>query len=167
MHTIEKTERVTEDIEIHFTRPSRVFLKGIQHLFPKEDIFKMRLCICVINLKVDVLGPFQKKKRDQCLDFVMALNRQVKDQLGDYFFDVIDPTSGHPLYTESNAMYPECEGCSRILGMEVNMAGCCKLARHPEWDVNIYPFTMFTDAPLDRLETAILPLIPQLWSPEK
>ena len=45
-------------------------------------------------------------------------------------------------------------GCSSDFGLYLN-AGCCKVLLHPTWGSAVYPATLFTTAPLDKLLEAI------------
>lgn len=73
-----------------------------------------------------------------------------------YWADVADPSSGYPVFTQrGSAAYSDVDGAQRLRAWDTVQAGGCYLLSHQRWGVNVYPATLFTNAPLDALREAI------------
>lgn len=47
------------------------------------------------------------------------------------------------------------DALTTLLRYKTQNAGCCKIILHPRWGSAVYPSSLFTKAPLDRLTAAI------------
>ena len=73
-----------------------------------------------------------------------------------YFADYIDPCSGLPMYTTSTWVYSEVDGMELLLKYRSLNAGLCKILLHPEWGSAMYPASLFTLAPLEVIQQALM-----------
>lgn len=73
-----------------------------------------------------------------------------------FWADITDPASGYPVFTQrGSAAFSEVDGAQRLHAWDTVQAGGCFMLSHPRWGVNVYPASLFTNAPLD----ALAPLI--------
>jgi len=56
---------------------------------------------------------------------------------------------------QTTTVYGEVDALQTLLGYTVSNAGCCKVVLHPKWGSHVYPASLFTDAPLEKLLQAV------------
>lgn len=59
------------------------------------------------------------------------------------------------LGTRGVGIYPDVLGAQTLLGYDLIAANCCKVLTHPRLGSRVYPATLFTNAPLDVLESCL------------
>ena len=71
----------------------------------------------------------------------------------EHFIDYIDPVTGSPQYSsQGGTLYSDVDSCEMLLRYKVDdCLGGCRMISHPKWKLNVYPSTILTDAPLDKL----------------
>jgi hypothetical protein len=70
--------------------------------------------------------------------------------------DLIDPCSGFPSRMSSSpSVYNEVEGMAHMLGYSTEQAQFCSVLHHPTWGAAVYPATVFTNASMSELQTAL------------
>lgn len=99
-----------------------------------------------------------EEEKDRCLehfaDFARPLCENLRSQ--GHWADFIDPCSGLPMMTpHCTRPYNEVAGFEHLLRYTTQNAGCCKILLHPRWGSSCYPATIFTTAPLRKVQAAI------------
>lgn len=56
---------------------------------------------------------------------------------------------------DTTTVYSEVDALTTLLGYKSTTAGCCRVVFHPKWGTAVYPATMFTNAPLEKLLESI------------
>lgn len=82
----------------------------------------------------------------------------VNDQSGRarFWADYVDPCSGYPALSErGGTTYSEVDGMQMLLRYTLTQVGQCSVLRHPEWGTNVYPASVFTNAPVKVAAAAI------------
>ena len=54
-----------------------------------------------------------------------------------------------------NCVYYEITGIEHFLRYESKQIGICRVIDHPQWGIDSYPATFFTNAPSDKLDKYI------------
>ena len=106
------------------------------------------------------VGPDVDEEKDFCLErffeWATAVIEQLSSTATPAWSDYIDPCSGLPMVHKFNgSVYSEVQGLTALLGYETSNAGCCKIVLHPQWGAAVYPASLFTNAPLPDLLSAI------------
>ncbi|KAI8924180.1 hypothetical protein BC831DRAFT_513577 [Entophlyctis helioformis] len=89
-------------------------------------------------------------ERNILLEYFMAFGRLFCGWLHErgYWADMTDPASGYPVFSDrGTSLYPDVDGCARLLKYATHLAGCCRVLDHPVWGTHSYPATMFSTAP--------------------
>lgn len=92
--------------------------------------------------------------KDMHLEVFIQWGKKVRQNVeelaeGEQFWvEIIDPCSGYPVFgSRGSGIYSEVEGFQRLLRYSCEQVGMCKVLVHPVWGANIYPATMFSNAP--------------------
>lgn len=57
--------------------------------------------------------------------------------------------------------YSDLSGIALLLPYDHLQVGVCEMVSHPDWRTAVYPATLFTTAPLDILQLALRPSVPE------
>merc|ERR1712224_597714 len=96
------------------------------------------------------------KEMNKLLSNFVTLEAQVYRELTrlGYFCDSIDPLTGCAMHTRCGKRYSEVMGAGRLLGYKVKEGSSnCPFIFHPKFGSSSYPATLFSNAPIDVLET--------------
>eukprot|EP00834_Sanchytrium_tribonematis_P001210 NODE_27_length_39007_cov_1.590650.p25 type:complete len:170 gc:universal NODE_27_length_39007_cov_1.590650:14761-15270(+) len=155
---------LSNNIEASIIRPTKSFLRELEPIF-NRDTTRFNVVILILKMQNDILGNQQQEERDEHLDFVMSVGKELKEVFHhQYYVDYCDPVSGLIIGSNSNNVYADANGCERLLKMDVVSIGCCKLVSHKKWGTNIYPFTLFTTAPPEKILKELRPIINKTFS---
>eukprot|EP00842_Homolaphlyctis_polyrhiza_P002893 jgi/Hompol1/3604/HPOL_006674-RA len=104
------------------------------------------------------ITPESNWERDILLEYFYAFGKLFCEFLHahGHWADLTDPASGYPVYSDrGTSLYPDVDGCARLLKYATHLAGCCRVLDHPVWGTRSYPATMFTTAPLELTRQAL------------
>lgn len=104
------------------------------------------------------IGPAIEAEKDELLErfheWAMEIRRRL--MLHGYWMELIDPCSGLPAGVETQGqVYSDAWGAETLLKYDTLSAGCCRIIHHPKWGTNVYPSTVFTNAPVDAILASI------------
>ncbi|KAL2912480.1 hypothetical protein HK105_208052 [Polyrhizophydium stewartii] len=108
----------------------------------------------------DLVGitPATNWERDVLLEYFLAFGKLFCGWLHErgFWADMTDPASGFPVYSDrGTSLYPDVDGCARLLRYATHLAGCCRVLDHPVWGTHSYPATMFAAAPVELVRQAL------------
>ncbi|OMJ21163.1 Methylmalonic aciduria and homocystinuria type D-like protein, mitochondrial [Smittium culicis] len=135
----------------------RQFKSEIKLIFPslQRDKIKDLLIIPTFQKTFCSLvewGEDTKNEKDSKLLNFYAFGYSILTKLSSmgYWFDIICPASGLPVFTTSGStIYSEVDCCKKLLNYNTVNVGMCNVISHPEWALSNYPATAFTTAPED------------------
>lgn len=89
------------------------------------------------------------KEKDVLLENFFAFGNKLRSAIPtEFWLELVDPCSGQPVFGQrGSGIYSEADGFVKLLKYQVIQVGLCKVISHPEWATNIYPATIFTNAP--------------------
>mmetsp|Transcript_32132 Transcript_32132/g.91142 ORF Transcript_32132/g.91142 Transcript_32132/m.91142 type:complete len:164 (+) Transcript_32132:95-586(+) len=129
------------------------------HVFPGVDLEGVLAVPTCQRSDVDLArtGEVIEQEKDRLLERFMHWAKAVCEQLQawGHWADYIDPCSGLPMINGGQQVYSEVDGMTAMLGYQTANAGCCKVLLHPKWGSSVYPATMFTNAPREKLQEAM------------
>ena len=151
-------------------KPPKTVVHEIRHVFPglidrngckgvgpegseRNGERRPVLVLCVAQrseLDLVQLTPEVAVEKDRLLEKLFAWCKLLCADLErrGYWADYIDPCSGLPFNLEgASKVWAEVEAFQSLLRWPVGNAGMCKVLHHPEWGTNVYPSSVFTDAP--------------------
>ncbi|ELR16371.1 protein c2orf25, mitochondrial, putative [Acanthamoeba castellanii str. Neff] len=97
--------------------------------------------------------------KDLLLENFVAWGRNVCEQLrrDGHWADLSDPCSGHPVIGDRGGLtYCDTSGIELLLPYDRIQVGSCEVVSHPQWRTAVYPATLFTSAPYELLQAALL-----------
>jgi hypothetical protein len=117
-------------------------LSVVEHLVCIATMQKSELNLLAMNEEVD-------REKDRLLnEFVRWASALVETlRSHGHFADYIDPCSGLPMLSGGNKVYSEVQGMELVLRYSSMDAGMCRVLLHPLWGSNVYPASLFTNAP--------------------
>ncbi|TYZ59838.1 hypothetical protein PybrP1_005474 [[Pythium] brassicae (nom. inval.)] len=142
----------------------KLLLRELQHVFPGRRFGKDARALALLTcqhalLDLSQFGAEADHEKDRLLEAFVAFAQHVSARLLELGFwaDFIDPCSGLPMLTlQANKVYSEVDGVEVLLRYRCLSAGMCKILLHPAWGAAVYPASLFTDAPFDAVQEAIL-----------
>eukprot|EP01080_Neovahlkampfia_damariscottae_P005854 gene5854-9682_t len=147
-----------QHIEYSIHKCPKLLFRDLKNIFPEQnfDIDTLFIIPTFQPTNCDMLE-FTKDSEIQknlllqnFLSFSEKLRSKLKD---DYFIDYIDPITGAPQYSsQGGTLYSDVDSCEMLLKYKVDdVLGGCRMISHPNWKMNVYPATILTDAPLEKL----------------
>ncbi len=132
-------------------------------LFPDVCGLLSMDCVCVVvtvqqaHCELLEVSAESDMEKDRLLEQFVHWARAVRDRVPlEYWVEAIDPCSGYPMFGQrGSGVYGEVEWCQTLLKYPSEQVGNCRVLRHPQWGTNMYPATLFSNAPRDLLELAI------------
>jgi hypothetical protein len=126
----------------------------------EEKREKLLIIPTIQKSRVDTVrfGVEVEEEKDRCLEYFADFARPLCESLRSegHWADYIDPCSGLPVMTpHCTRPYSEVAGFEHLLRYKTQNAGCCKILLHPRWGSSCYPATIFTTAPLKKVQAAI------------
>lgn len=144
------------EFEISLHCCGKPFVREVEMVLPNMDLTNL-LCIPTMqHAQHDLvkIGNEIELEKDRLLENFMEFAKELCNLLSKdgHFADYIDPCSGLAMITrETNKVYSEVDGAQQLLGYAVQNAGCCKVLLHPAWNSSVYPASIFTTAPADKI----------------
>jgi hypothetical protein len=83
-------------------------------------------------------------------DFGEFLISKLKSE---HFIDYIDPVTGYPQYSKQGGLlFSDVDSSEMLLKYKVDdVLGGCRMISHPTWKLQVYPSTILTNAPIEKL----------------
>lgn len=73
-----------------------------------------------------------------------------------YWVDYTDPVTGYPARSESGGMtFSDVDACEQLLPYKIDTSLQCRVLSHPRWGIDVYPATIFSNAPIEIIEKAL------------
>lgn len=104
------------------------------------------------------IGPHVEADKDKLLERFTAFAVAATSALeaNGFWADYVDPCSGLPMrHREGGGAYGEVQALVTLRGFATANAGCCTIVLHPRWGSSVYPASLVTTAPVERLEKAL------------
>lgn len=159
-HMLTDVHTTASGMEYSVHKCPQQYKSDLAAMFPGVAASEVLIVPTCQNSAVDLVrtGDDIEREKDRLLEEFVAWAKAVCAKLAEqsYFADYIDPCSGLPMiHRGNNAPYSEVDALATLLGYACANAGCCKVVLHPKWGSSVYPATLFTTAPLQRLLDAI------------
>lgn len=151
----------THELEVTTVVATRAVLRELKAIFPsKKALSELVVVVTCQKSAMELVnwGDDVAVEKDRLLENFVAFAKDVVAGLTSegFWADYIDPCSGLPaIAQESPAVYDEVAGCQALLKYDIHQTGPCKILLHPTWGSAVYPATLVTDAPLDRVSSLL------------
>ena len=147
------------EVSVHETR--KAFQTEVEFVLPGISFDRGLLVIATMQragMDLVAVGDDVEQEKDRLLETFMAFAKELCEKLvaNGHFADYVDPCSGLPMLTkDANKVFSEVDSAQQLLGYAVMNCGCCKVLLHPSWGSAVYPGTIFTNCPIEEIESEI------------
>lgn len=95
-------------------------------------------------------GADEEKEKDRLLqkffEWVILLKMGIEAKDSDAWVDCTDPASGRAHIGAAGSGFSDVEGICQVDTYPTEMAGVCRIMRHPTWGASVYPTLVFAHA---------------------
>lgn len=137
---------IYEDLEFSIHIPPGSLRRELKDVFPSGPSNGPNLIVPTFqHSQLDLLafGEKEAAEKDRLLERFFDWSDKVRNGLyekdSSIWIDVTDPASGLARYGAHGGIYPDVDGCVRLLRYDTLDIGGCRIIRHPKWSFAVYP----------------------------
>lgn len=145
----------------------KALVRDLVHVFPGGGL--LRPNDNYVNVMIPVLqraeipllsfGSAEEKEKDRLLlkffEWTTLLKLAIENRDAEAWVDCTDPASGRAHMGTSGSGFSDVEGICQVDTYPTEMAGVCRIMRHPVWGAAVYPSLVFANARWETVKQAL------------